>query len=122
MRRVENLILSGLVAVAVSVSVSSAGALPTPSGDPSLSDKITALQKRVDLLQRRESADRANIFHVANAAAQAQTTADCITSGEPVLPFASTALGQDVTVFASPVDANDPDVEYLAVINSDCLA
>jgi hypothetical protein len=134
--RLENLIVSGLVAAAISVSIS-AGATPAPkpshgigsaalselpsTGEPSLSDQIAALQKRVDRLQQREAIDRKNIFNVANAAAQAQTTADCIIGGDPFLVFSQAGDTGQTDLYAVG-DENDPDVQWLATIDPDCLA
>lgn len=89
--RLENLVLSGLVALVVSVAVS--GASPTPiakpthgistaalhrSSGPSLAEQLAALRKRVDAVQNRESVDRRVINDVALQAQEASDVAGCI--------------------------------------------
>lgn len=62
--RLENLVMSGLVALAVSVSVSGASSPPIntePIARPALNARLAALQARVDALQNREAMDRQNL-------------------------------------------------------------
>lgn len=125
--RLENLILSGAVALAVSTAVSGASpsqiqapthgiaqpALSAASG-PSLADKFEALSKRFDRLQVRESQDRSNINQVALAAQDATDVTGCITS-------ALYLVKDDATGAFVDGDLSDPSGDYVPTLDAACV-
>lgn len=112
MRRLENLIASGIVALAVSAAMAPAASLPNETGAPSKT-RVEAIAKRVDQLQVRLSSTR----EIAQKALTQATAATDVTGCIEVGPWQT---ADPDTGFWVEGDGTESDAVLLASVNPGC--